>query len=204
MLILESNMSDFSRRLRAGILRLAGLFHKSRKEQELSDELESHLQMHVDENLRSGLAPEDARRQALLKLGGMEQAKELYRDRRSVPILETTLQDLRYGLRTLRNSAGFTLVAVTTLALGVAVNTTIFSMVSAILLKKPPVADPDRVMIVATNNKLEQRSYSGVSVPDYIAWREQSHAFQKDGRRSESRRHLIGRNRAPEGGGPAC
>ena len=153
MLILESNMSDFLRGVRAGILRLAGLFHKSR-EQELSDELESHLQMHVDENLRSGLPPEDARRQALLKLGGMEQAKELYRDRRSVPVLETTLQDLRYGLRTLRNSAGFTMVAVATLALGVAVNTTIFSMVSAILLKKPPVADPDRVMIVATNNKL--------------------------------------------------
>ena len=88
------------------------------------------------------MAPADARRQAVLKLGGMEQAKELYRDRRSVPILETTLKDLGYSLRTLRKSPGFTLVAVITLALGVAANTTIFSMVSAILLRKPPVPDP--------------------------------------------------------------
>jgi putative ABC transport system permease protein len=176
MLILESNMS-LARWLRGGLLRLAGLFRGNRKEQELSEELESHLALQIQDYIRSGMAQAEARRKALLKAGGMEQAKELYRDRRSVPILETILQDLGYSLRALRKSPGFTLVAVVTLALGVAANTTIFSMVSAILLKKPPVPDADRVMVVSSINKSDPQSLSGVSVPDYIAWREQARSF---------------------------
>lgn len=144
----------------------------------MCDEMESHLAMHMDDNLRSGMTPEEARRQALIKLGGVEQAKEIYRDRRGVPMLETTLQDLRYGVRTLWKSGGFTMVAVVTLALGVAVNTTIFSMVSAILLKKPPVPDADRVMVISSINKSDPESLSGVSVPDYLAWREQARSFE--------------------------
>ena len=107
----------------------------------------------------------------------MEQAKESYRDRRSIPFVETTLQDLRYSVRTLGKNAGFTAIAVITLALGVAVNTTIFSMISAMLLRKPPVAEPDRVMIVSSINKLEPRWNSNVSVPDYVSWREQSRSL---------------------------
>jgi putative ABC transport system permease protein len=179
MLVLESNMSDAPRRLRGGLVRLAGLFHKNGKEQDLSDEMEGHLALQIQGNLQAGMAPAEARRQALLKLGGMEQAKEIYRERRSVPIVETTLQDLGYSLRTLRKSPGFTLVAVITLALGVAANTTIFSTVSAILLRKPPVPDADRVMIVSSINKSAPQSLSGVSIPDYIAWREQAHSFQE-------------------------
>ena len=177
MLILESNMS-FAGWLRAGLLRLAGLFRGNGKEQDLSEEMESHLALQIQDYIRSGMAPAEARREALLKAGGMEQAKESYRDQRSVPMVETTLQDLGYSLRTLRKSPGFTIVAVITLALGVAANTTIFSMVSAILLRKPPVPDPDRVMIVSSINKSDPQSLSGVSVPDYIAWREQAHAFE--------------------------
>jgi putative ABC transport system permease protein len=178
MLILESNMSHFPGRLRGELLRLAGLFFKNGKEQDLSDEMENHLAQQIQDNLRSGMAPADARRQAILKLGGMQQAKELYRDRRSVPILETTLQDFGYSLRTLRKSPGFTLTAVITLALGIAANTTIFGMVSAILLRKPPVPYPDSLMVVSAINKSDPGSFLGVSIPDYLAWREQSHAFQ--------------------------
>jgi predicted permease len=178
MLILESNMSSFARWLRGGLLRLAGLFHGNGKEQDLSEEMESHLALQIQDFIRSGMTPAEARREALLKVGGMEQAKELYRDRRSVPILETTLQDLGYSLRTLRKSPGFTMVAVVTLALGVAANTTIFSMVSAILLKKPPVPDADRVMVISSINKSDPQTLSDVSVPDYLAWREQAHSFQ--------------------------
>lgn len=179
MLILDSNMSDLWRRLRGGLLRLAGLFSKSTEEQDLSDEIGSHLALEIEDNLQAGMSPADARRQALVKLGGMEQAKELYRERRSVPMLETTLRDFGYGLRTLRKNPGFTLTAVTTLALGVAANTTIFSMVSPILLRRPPVADPNRVVIVSSVNKSNPQSLSGASVPDFLAWRQQAHAFRE-------------------------
>jgi len=171
MLILLSNMSVI-------VKRLLGLFHKGRSERDLSDEMENHLALEIQDKLRSGMSPEEARRQALVKLGGMEQAKELYRERRSVPIVETTLRDLGYSLRTLRKSPGFALTAAITLALGVAANTTIFSMVSPILLRKPPVPDADRVLVVSSVNKSNPQGLSGVSVPDYIAWREQAHAFR--------------------------
>jgi predicted permease len=171
MLILVSNMSVIAKRL-------LGLFRKGSAERDLSDEMESHLGLEIQDNLRSGMSPAEARRQALVKLGGMEQAKEVYRDRRSVPILETTLRDLGYSLRTLRKNPGFTLTAVITLALGVAANTTIFSMVSPILLRKPPVPESGRVVIVSSINKANPQALSGVSVPDFIAWRQQVHGFQ--------------------------
>jgi predicted permease len=171
-------MSDATRRLRGGLLRLAGLFRKSEDERDLSDEMESHLALHVQDNLRSGMTPEQARREAILKLGGMQQAKELYRDRRTVPVVETTRQDLAYSLRTLRKSPGFTLVAVATLALGVAANTTIFSLVSSVLLRKPPVPDPGRLMVVSSINTADPGSFLNVSVPDYMAWREQARSFE--------------------------
>jgi hypothetical protein len=79
------------------------------------EELESNLQFHIEDNLRAGMSPEEARRQALIRLGGMEQTKELYRDRRGLPGLETLVQDLRYGVRTLRKAPGFTAVAVMSL-----------------------------------------------------------------------------------------
>ena len=136
------------RRLRAWFSKLGELFSKRRREQELSAEMESHLQLHIEDNLRAGMSPAQARREAIMKLGGVEQTKENYRERRGLPLLEVFLQDLRFGARMLRKNPGFTLVAVLTLALGIAANATIFSFVSAVLYKRPPVYDPDRVMVV--------------------------------------------------------
>ena len=92
--------------MRAFLLRLERLFRP--RERELAEEIGSHLDLHIADNMRAGMKPEEARRAAIIKLGGIEQTKESYRERRGLPVLETVFQDLRYGLRMLWRSPGFT------------------------------------------------------------------------------------------------
>ncbi len=126
------------RQLRAWLVRLGNLFGRKRSELELSDEISSNLQFHIDDNARAGMSPEEARRQALLKLGGIEQAKEIYRDGRGLAGLEGLFKDVRFGMRMLRKHSAFTAVAVLTLAIGLGTTTAVFTMANWIALRPIP------------------------------------------------------------------
>ena len=140
------------RKLRALFLRFWGLARRSRQNQEFADELQSHLQMHIEDNIRSGMTPEQARRQAVLKFGPLEAITESYRSEGGLPMIETVLQDCRYAVRTLRNSPVFSMVAVLTLALGIGANAAIFTLVNALMLKNLPVADPKTLLRLGNQN----------------------------------------------------
>src|SRR6202161_4682666 len=122
-------------RFRAFALRLRGLFTSQHAEQEFNAELESHLAMHTDAGIRGGMSADEARRQALIRLGGAEQARQAHRERRTLPWLEDLLHDLRFGLRMMARNPAFTLVAVATLAIGIGATTTAFTWINGVMLR---------------------------------------------------------------------
>lgn len=134
--------------LRAWLSRLAGVFSKQTRESEISHEIESHLEMQIEDNLRAGMTADEARRAAILKLGGVEQTKQAYRERGTLPSVEALLHDLRYALRQMRKYPSFTCTAVFVLALGIGASTAIFSAVNPILFRPLPYPDAGRIMML--------------------------------------------------------
>jgi predicted permease len=164
------------RRLRALLLRLRETV--SPGSDDFAAEIDGHLQLHIEDNLRAGMAPEEARREALLRLGGLTQTRERYRDRHGIPALDAMRQDLVSAVRVLRKNPGFAASAILTLALGIGANSAIFSLINATLLRPLPFRNPDRlVMIFATDDRRGGR-FDEATYPDFIDWRSQNHTFE--------------------------
>ena len=164
------------RELRAWLFRLKGLFLKDAREHELADELESHLQMHIDDNIRAGMSPLEARRVAVMKLGGMDQTKEAYRDRATIPWLESVAHDLRFTLRQLRKNPAFSVTAVAMVALGIGASVAIFAFVDAALIKPLPYQNPSRLLFVTETTPVIPRA--AISYADYLDWKKLNKVFE--------------------------
>jgi len=176
-------------RLRAFFERMA---RPRRAERELDEELAAYLELTVAEKVRAGADPAAARREALLELGGAEQVKESVRDVQTGVLVETALKDFRYGLRSLARTPGFTAAAVVALALGIGATTAIFSVVSAVLLRPLPYADPQRLAVV-----LHDRT-NPVAPANYLDWKRQNTSFEAMGAADYWLPNLTGID-APEG-----
>jgi predicted permease len=151
------------RAVRTFFVRLAALFYrKAEWERDLAEEIEANLELQIDDNLRAGMSPAEARRAALLKFGGVESAKENYRDQKGLPVLDSVAQDLRHTMRTLRKSPVFTLVAVVSLGLGIGANTAIFSLIDALLLRELPVREPQRLYSLSQTGRKSLKSSSNI------------------------------------------
>ncbi len=186
--------------LRAWLMRLFGVFASGRSERELSDELDAHLQHHIDDNLRAGMSSDEARRRAVLALGGLEQTKERYRDRRGLPLLESWLRDLRYGVRTLLKSPGFALAGVVILGLGIGANAAIFTVVNAVVLRPLPFPDSDRIVRLwhTPPPTLFSEPTFSLSPANFVDWEAQSQSFELMATYRGGRRTVTGHGE-PEG-----
>jgi putative ABC transport system permease protein len=168
------------RRVRAWLVRCASLFRSGRRERDMAEEFEAHLQLHILDNLRAGMTPEEARRAALVKFGPIEAIKEEWRDRASIPIVELLLQDLRYALRRMRRNPAFTALITLTLALGVGANAAMFGLVDVLMFRTPArVPDPDRIVRVdgAENYVAYQELRELVRTLEIAAYTRQSLSF---------------------------
>src|SRR5229473_2970570 len=146
--------------------RILALFRRPGLDADLDQELRSHLEMAVERKLRQGVSPEQARRQALLDLGGLEQTKQIYREQRGLPMIDTALQDLRFGFRMLRRNPGFTLLAILCLTLGIGANAAVFSWIEGILFRPYPLVTHQERLVALTGTARDERDET--SWPDLL------------------------------------
>ncbi|MGB6190837.1 MAG: ABC transporter permease, partial [Terracidiphilus sp.] len=162
------------------IARLRSLLTNRQAEEDLAREVASHLTLLADDFERGGMSPEDARLAARRAYGSVERAKQAHRDERSVLWIEHAMQDLRYGLRTLSKSRGFTLTAVLTLAFGIGATTAIFSIVEGILLRPLPFADPGRLVVLGDTVPgigMGSNGHIGVTMPQILTYERETRGF---------------------------
>jgi len=162
-------------------LRIRALLLRRRLDRDLEDELQFHLAMRREKGQAAGLAAVDAQSSARRRFGNATLLKEACRELWTFASLETFSQDVRFGARMLRKSPAFTAIAVFTLALGIGVNATVFTVVDAVLFRRPPVRDPGRLMVVSSVDPAASpdSDLRSVSAPDYLDWRAQNTSFSR-------------------------
>src|SRR5687767_2015010 len=157
--------------------RLRSLAHRRTVERGLNDEIRFHIDQQTEKLRRAGLDPDEARRQAVLKFGGLQRVKEETLDEVRPALLEDSVRDLRHGLRVLRRAPGFTAAALVTLALGIGATSAIFSIVRAVMLEPLPYDRPDRLVSVwETNRGGTQRN--GINIANFVAWQQRSRTLE--------------------------
>jgi len=170
------------RRARGWLARLFAPLVRMRSDREIDAELRSHLELHIDDNIRAGMSPDAARREAWIALGGFEHMKDVYRDQRGFPMLDSLTRDARHAVRLLLKSPAFSITAIAILGLGIGANAAIFSVVNAVVLRPLPFPDSSRIVRVWHTPPREQ--FSGltrfsVSPANYLDWRAQNTAFER-------------------------
>ena len=168
--------------MRTFLLRVWGLLRRRAIDRRLDEELAFHLSMEAENNRRRGMSPAEAAYAAHRAFGGEQQVREIYRERSGLPMLETFLKDLHYGLRMVGRSPGFTAIAVMSLALGIGANTAIFTLVDALMLRTLPVQSPRELVSVGDPSRPGGVSNGGprvdvFSYPLYMRLRDQSPVF---------------------------
>lgn len=158
---------------------LRNLLHKQGEERELDEEVRAHEQLLVDENIQAGMNPQEARRQARLEIGGVEQVKEQVREIRVGHLLETLFQDVRYASRMMRRSPALTITVALTLALGIGANTAVFSVVNTVLLRPLPYPDSDRLVQLWSTNPNTDHWGMWTAYPRFEDWRRQNTVFEE-------------------------
>ena len=168
------NLSDLLRRWRA-------LTHKAELEYELDEELRFHLERDIEQKVRGGMTPEEARYAALKSFDRVDQSKEECRDARGVGLIENIMRDISYSLRILLKNYAFTIVVILTLALGIGANTAIFSFANGILLRPLPYPQSDRLAVLDETALKRGIDSMSVSFPNFLDWREQNKVFEDIG-----------------------
>ncbi len=172
------------------------LLRRGRHEREMEEEMRFHLEMQIEQNTTSGMAAEEAHYAARRQFGNQTWLKEASREMWSLNFIETLIQDLRYGARTLMKSPGFAFVAVLTLALGIGANTAIFSVVNGVLLRALPYKEPERLVMVWADRPILQAQIGladfPVAVADFVDWRDQNQVFEQMAAMQAPRINLTG------------